>query len=76
MIKSNIILSDKKEAKYPCLMKSNNGNDVIVLFTTQNTGMVVNFGKDSSYKVGNYRFDWISNTFDVFDGEIRLKNEE
>jgi hypothetical protein len=77
MIKSEKIIKnqEKKKNQYPCLMYEKH-NDMIVFFSNPSVGTVVYASDSSRYSVGSHRADWFMGSFVIFDGEIKLKNEE
>jgi len=58
--------------KFPCLMRSIDG--VIVLFTDEDTGTVVE-SDGRLYAIGDTGFDWDWEYFIDFDGKITLENK-
>jgi hypothetical protein len=76
MIESKSFLEKKKsnKPKYPYLGYSD--NDFIVLFTSQDTGMLIGFiDDDEETNIGEYSEGWIEKDFTEFKGEITLKNK-
>lgn len=57
---------------YPWIGRSKNDYDLIVLFASHKTGIVLQ--ENYNYEEGEFRDDWIENNFDLFNGEIRLSN--
>ena len=47
-----------KETVYPCFKKSNNGNELIVLFFSEFKGLVVDPGTQTYWNVGRYFDRW------------------
>lgn len=74
-MKSKII--DKEIIQYPYLGKyktSNKGEEFIVLFIALEKGVVVHVGKDSEWRVGEYKNCWDMDQFEIFYGNIELSN--
>lgn len=74
MIKANIISPLQVANKYPYL-GINLGFDCVILFTSPNTGTVVNGGR-SADEVGFHYDEWKEETFSKFLGVVQLENEE
>ena len=64
----------KRELNYPGLMKAIYGG-FIVLFVERCEGIVVNDEGDNIYSIGDYRTDWVEDSFEVFEGEVTLSND-
>ena len=75
-MKSDIKENVKKDTtKYPCLKHvKNEWGMCVVLFTANNTGVVV-YTTMKYWYVGEYREDWIEPNFTLFDGTITLSND-
>ena len=65
-------IEDKKEIKYPCLMKS---KDHIVLFTDKDVGTCVWCSEDIWGDLGYWTNDWNMHDFFNFNGSITLSND-
>ena len=63
---------EKKEIEYPCLMEN---NGTIVLFTDDETGMVLADESGACY-VGEHSDNWATDNFNPFTGKITLSNGE
>ena len=63
--------------KYPYLGVSTNSNSdgLIVLFTGQTTGVVVNGSKSGFWNIGNHTECWAEDSFTPFTGTITLSND-
>lgn len=59
--------------EYPCLKISDAG--LIVLFTSIETGIVIQPDKRNLYTVGQYGTDWMESKFTPFHGTITLSND-
>jgi hypothetical protein len=60
-------------SKYPVLMRLNGDKDVIVMFISPKTGMVVK--SDNMFiSVGDYMDHWQESTFSPYKGDIVLTN--
>ena len=62
-----------EEIKYPCLMKENTC-DLVVLFTSSCKGTVICTSSDWLY-VGEYCNEWNMDCFNPFKGKITLSND-
>lgn len=74
-MKSEVIKNKQKVSKYPYLKKWELGNQLlIVLFNGVGSGMVVDSKNYEDRPLGEYRTDWLENTFKPFEDEVRLSN--
>lgn len=62
----------KKELPFPKLMIANDGE--IVLFTSLSEGTVIELGKNTQDKIGEFRRDWFCYLFVDFYGSITMSN--
>jgi hypothetical protein len=68
-MKSSIIYSNEKE-NYPMLMQSKAGT--VILFKLSRVGTVV--ASNHKYEIGEYREDWIMDSFGKFNDKVVLEN--
>jgi hypothetical protein len=73
MIKAIENIKQEIKVDYPCMKKHYSGN--VVLFNKSNCGTLLMKGDSSSYKIGDYREDWIEINFEPIDYSITLSNE-
>lgn len=71
-VELNEIEETKKEVKYPYIGK-NEQTGLIVLFTTNNTGVVLN--KDKCWREGHFSDCWDESCFEYFKGSVILSND-
>lgn len=73
------VIEGKKKAsiKYPCLMASTSEatEGLVVLFSGEETGTVVNQGK-SNDQVGMNYDGWAMDTFEKFNGKLLMSNDD
>lgn len=64
-----------KPPEYPCLMKSLDGPDVILLVTNSNKacveGMVI-YSEDSCSPLGEYSKTWDKPSFEIIHGNVTI----
>lgn len=73
-MKSEVINnSESKKIEFPCLMKSNTNENLIVLFTKIECGTVVSQTK--VYDLGYVSEDWEMKYFTEFKGKVILSND-
>lgn len=74
-MKSVIKNGESAIINYPCLKRTfwDDGSEMVVLFTSKYTGMVV-YSTSSSWVVGGYFDDWAESQFQSFNGTIELSN--
>ena len=68
-MKVRVISTDEKPV-FPCLMQ--HGRGIIVLFHSERCGLVV---KNNHDPIGEYREDWIMDSFEPFHGSVTLEND-
>lgn len=62
---------------FPCLLIHENKKEeksFIVLFTEKSSGTVVYKEKNCMWNLGEYKENWIIESFELFYGEIKLSN--
>lgn len=72
-MKTKITEKGTKGISYPCL-KIKNGTGIVILFTEEDTGIVLIKGEDE-FEVGNYDTSWNEKSFENFEGKIELSND-
>ena len=71
-MKSSIAESQKEVSpSYPCLKIK---DELVVLFTKQEEGMVMYSKISYLWNVGEYRTEWNESAFSAFHGEVTLTN--
>jgi hypothetical protein len=72
-MKSTLIQQETKQSKYPYIgiYKDNN---VMVLFTSERTGVCV-FSLSKLSPLGEYYESWAEEEFNRYDGEVILSND-
>lgn len=74
-INSTVSIIEKEETpEYPKLMASTSVNGLVVLFSAQHCGTIVNQGSFDE-GVGSYAEDWTQACFKPLEGEITLSNK-
>ena len=74
MIKSTAIKQKiQPTEKYPYIGIHPTTN-LIVLFTAENSGFVINCGDNIRYKLGHYAYDWLEPDFKHYTGQVILEN--
>lgn len=63
----------KKERKYPYIGIHEIHMGLIVLFSKQNKGTVLQ--PDKSYSIGEYSHTWVESNFKPFEGTVELSND-
>ncbi len=72
-MKSTIIENiEAAELDFPFMMKEQDG--YIVLFESEESGVVVNTGGKTSVKIGEHRDYWENCSFKPFHGSVTLEN--
>ena len=68
---------EKNKNCYPVLKRIKDYEFVVVLFTKENTGVVVYSSNksDNCFKLGTYREDWNEKDFIIYDQLITLSNQ-
>ena len=81
-MKANITKdSEKKDIKFPCIMKGKDFESVIIVDRMDGrrhySGMCIIAAPEAGllYEVGTYADNWDISSFEPFDGEITLSNE-
>jgi len=59
----------------PALNNEYTGKQLIVLFTSEQSGVVL-LDESDMYEIGHYSDGWEEDYFDYYDGEIKVSNDE
>lgn len=71
----NKVDNKKHEFLYPFIgICSERGNEVIVLFSKENTGTVIFSNCNNDHEIGDYADNWYMNSFTKYNGKITLEN--
>ncbi len=75
-MKSVLKFNEKETSEniYPYLGIFAEDRDFVVLFTRENTGIVVQSNKSANYPIGDYSTAWNEKTFVPFEGIVELSN--
>ncbi len=76
-MKSIIRKSEKVKHAYPVLkheISNDENKGMVVLFSRENTGMVVRVPLGSGYSIGDWADAWNEQEFELFEDEVVLSN--
>lgn len=74
---STYVTEGRLSVNYPRLMRGVNNRQLVVLFSDENQGAVLTVAHDEEiYAVGDFYNSWDPQSFEVFDGEISLCNDQ
>ena len=68
----SVIINTEIKREYPYL--GINTDDLVVLFTQERTGFVVNRKTYCVFSIGYFNDTWNEESFTLFTGEIKLSN--
>lgn len=69
-------LKENNEISYPCLMENTIRNGLIVLFTGESEGTVINPAREPSWSVGEHSCTWAMPCFKPYNKKVVLYNEQ
>ncbi len=69
-----IVEETPKDKYYPVLKKSTLVYGLIVMFTSEKKGVVVNPPESSCFSLGYFSDTWVEDSFQKFDGSVTLSN--